>query len=78
MTTEDSRFYYLRLMAKPRSEDEPQGAQGMIKPKFVQWGQTTHFNTSVEESPELEVHYYCHSENCSGFIICFSLGIKTK
>jgi hypothetical protein len=49
MSSDEQRFYYLRLMAKPGEPDEP------IKPKFVQWGSTREFNTSIEENPDLEV-----------------------
>lgn len=49
MASEEQRFYYLRLMAKPNDEGEP------IKPKFVQWGSTREFNTSIDENPDLEV-----------------------
>lgn len=49
MASDEQRFYYLRLMAKPGDPDEP------IKPKFVQWGNTREFNTSIDENPDLEV-----------------------
>jgi hypothetical protein len=53
MSTDASRYYYLRLMVKPKQpnkQDEPN------QPKFVRWAPTTDlFSTSIDEAPELEV-----------------------
>ena len=51
MASEESRFYYLRLMAKPPRE----GEDNITRPKFVQWGGARRFSTSIEEDPDLEV-----------------------
>lgn len=53
MTTDASRFYYLRLMAKREGGQEV--PVGISRPKFVQWGSTRRISTSLEENPELEV-----------------------
>ncbi len=54
MTTDESRFYYLRLMAKP-SGSNPAAVGDVTRPKFVQWGPARRFSTSLEEDPDLEV-----------------------
>lgn len=53
MASEEGRFYYLRLMAKPPREGEP--PEPITRPKFVQWGPARRFSTSIEDDPDLEV-----------------------
>lgn len=50
--SEEQRFYYLRLMAKPSSgKNEP------IKTKFVRWSQPSPQQESLETNHDLEVCY---------------------
>lgn len=63
MSSDEQRFYYLRLMAKPGERDQP------LKAKFVQWGSTREFNTSIEDDPDLEV--LCDPLLCSIPFFCF-------
>ncbi|KFD48622.1 LOW QUALITY PROTEIN: hypothetical protein M513_10477 [Trichuris suis] len=54
MTTDASRFYYLRLMSKRRSSADA-GSIKLSKPKFAQWSKDALERTPVlDEDPELE------------------------
>jgi len=56
MTSDENRFYYLRLMSRKTSSSGLPSA--VTKPKFVQWGHVQLFSTSIDDNPDLEVGKY--------------------
>uniref|UniRef100_A0A915IRI3 Uncharacterized protein n=1 Tax=Romanomermis culicivorax TaxID=13658 RepID=A0A915IRI3_ROMCU len=58
MSSDASRFYYLRLMSRKMSNSGQPSAT--TKPKFVQWGEVQLFSSSLEENPDLEVGHNIH------------------
>ncbi|EYC23574.1 hypothetical protein Y032_0015g2728 [Ancylostoma ceylanicum] len=61
--SEEKRFYYLRLMAKPGRKP--------IKTKFVTWSPEQQ-SSSRDDDPVLEVVDFCDILKCSPQFACFS------
>ena len=62
MSTNASRFYYLRLMAKPTADTDEQQASPSstlprtpLRPKFNRWSKDRFAKDTIDEEPGLEV-----------------------